>query len=251
MEQGSEAHSVSGHSLALTSGSLLTLAPGDTHDRRDPAGHGWVVGFSAEGIDPALADQPCNGATRLPLPGDPRWLAFVRHPHFHVRAGQVPAERRATWGRLMRDLARELTEQPVGYARAARAQLSLLLVDAARAAMPDDVQAFASPVDPVVSDVLDVIDRQYLEQLSLEDVARAVARSPSHLSRVIKELTGETVMHWIEQRRMMEARRLLLDTDLTVEAIAGRIGYRDPSYFRRRFRAAHAAPPQTWRQVNR
>ncbi|WP_328301771.1 helix-turn-helix domain-containing protein [Actinomycetospora sp. NBC_00405] len=38
---------------------------------------------------------------------------------------------------------------------------------------------------------------------------------------------------------MREARRLLTSDDLTVAAIAHRVGYRDPGYFVRRFRRHH------------
>jgi AraC family transcriptional regulator, transcriptional activator of pobA len=58
-------------------------------------------------------------------------------------------------------------------------------------------------------------------------------------------------MQWIEDRRMLEARRLLLATDDKVDGVAERVGYRDPSYFRRRFRRAHGVPPQAWRERTR
>ena len=51
------------------------------------------------------------------------------------------------------------------------------------------------------------------------------------------------------ERRLQEARRLLATTDLTVAAITGRVGYRDPGYVIRRFRAAHGLAPQEWRRA--
>jgi AraC-like DNA-binding protein len=55
------------------------------------------------------------------------------------------------------------------------------------------------------------------------------------------------VNEWIAERRMAEARRLLLETDLTVEAIAGRCGFADTGYFRRQFRRHHEMAPVQWR----
>jgi AraC-like DNA-binding protein len=64
-------------------------------------------------------------------------------------------------------------------------------------------------------------------------------------------VTGRSVRDLIEERRMQEARRLLLETDHTVDAIARTVGYRDPKYFQRRFRQRHDLPPQRWRELNR
>jgi AraC-like DNA-binding protein len=56
------------------------------------------------------------------------------------------------------------------------------------------------------------------------------------------------VQQWLTERRMQEARRLLTETDLTVAAIAHRVGYLDVSYFIRRFRAEHQITPALWRR---
>jgi AraC family transcriptional regulator, transcriptional activator of pobA len=51
-----------------------------------------------------------------------------------------------------------------------------------------------------------------------------VAQSSGHLATLMKDRTGRTVGEWITERRMREARRLLLDGDLTVGGIAARLG---------------------------
>jgi AraC-like DNA-binding protein len=56
------------------------------------------------------------------------------------------------------------------------------------------------------------------------------------------------VQRWITERRMAEARRLLRETDLPVEAIATRAGYRHPSFFIKHFRRDHAVTPASWRR---
>ncbi|PRC51770.1 AraC family transcriptional regulator, partial [Mycobacterium sp. ITM-2017-0098] len=59
--------------------------------------------------------------------------------------------------------------------------------------------------------------------------------------------TGRTVQEWIVERRMAEARSLLLGTDLAVQEVAARVGIADPGYFTRVFRHAHGDSPRTWR----
>jgi AraC family transcriptional regulator, transcriptional activator of pobA len=68
---------------------------------------------------------------------------------------------------------------------------------------------------------------------------------------VVGRRTGRTVQQWITERRLAEVRRLLAETDLTLQAVAGRVGYADVGYLIRRFRTAHGVPPQEWRRAGR
>lgn len=60
--------------------------------------------------------------------------------------------------------------------------------------------------------------------------------SESYLNEAIKKTTGFTVSYWIHQEVMMEAKRLLYYSQLTVKEIAHDLGYDDHSYFSRVFR---------------
>jgi AraC-like DNA-binding protein len=80
-------------------------------------------------------------------------------------------------------------------------------------------------------------------------VADAVAVTPAHLTTTVRRKSGRTVQQWLTERRMIEARRLLAESTLSVAAIAGRVGFTDPGYFTRVFRRDHGLSPQAWRQA--
>jgi AraC family transcriptional regulator, transcriptional activator of pobA len=63
--------------------------------------------------------------------------------------------------------------------------------------------------------------------------------------------TGRTVQQWTTEWRMAEARRALVETDLTVETIGARLGCRDPSYFIKNFKRTHALTPLEWSRADR
>jgi AraC-like DNA-binding protein len=71
--------------------------------------------------------------------------------------------------------------------------------------------------------------------------------TPGHLTTVVRRRTGRTVVEWISERRMAEARTLLAETDFSVGEIARRVGMADPGYFSRVFRRAHGNSPRSWR----
>jgi AraC-like DNA-binding protein len=98
--------------------------------------------------------------------------------------------------------------------------------------------------------VFKFIENNYTQAISLNDLSESLNLSSSYLSTSVRKMTGRTVSEWIRERRMAEARRLLLETDDDVVQIAEMIGYKEVTYFIRQFRQLHFKTPQVWRQVN-
>lgn len=79
------------------------------------------------------------------------------------------------------------------------------------------------------------------------DYAAAMAITPGHLNRICRAATGEGAARHIEAAVMTEANRLLAFTRLPVAEIGYRLGYDDPPYFSRRFRALRGETPSDYR----
>ena len=122
----------------------------------------------------------------------------------------------------------------------------LLLVGVSRLAA-DVVGDLRLNEEPLLAEVFAVIERRYPEPLSLRDVARAVNLSPGHLTTTVRRRTGRTVLEWITERRMVQARRLLAATTLPVGEIGRQVGYPDAGYFARSFGRVHGVSPARWR----
>lgn len=72
-----------------------------------------------------------------------------------------------------------------------------------------------------------------------------------YLTDLVRRETGRTVLNWILERRMAEARCLLLETARSVNQIAEAVGYLDTGYFIRLFRRSNGKTPQAWRLLHR
>jgi AraC family transcriptional activator of pobA len=125
----------------------------------------------------------------------------------------------------------------------------LLLVGVSRLAA-DVVGDLRLHGEPTLARVVESIEAHYRDRISLRDVACAVGLSAGHLTTLLGRKTGRTVQRWINERRLAEVRRLLVETAHTVEAIGAGVGSRDSSYFIRSFRHARAVTPLQWRRAD-
>ncbi|WP_144868866.1 response regulator transcription factor [Hyella patelloides] len=98
-----------------------------------------------------------------------------------------------------------------------------------------------------VERVFKFIEENYYKPLELKDVAQAVGYSPAYLTNLIRQKTERTVKQWIIERRMNEARELLLNTEQSITEIAEKTGYVDTGYFIRQFKRLHGTTPNQWR----
>lgn len=104
---------------------------------------------------------------------------------------------------------------------------------------------------PQLNQVFQFIEDNYHQPINLCDVAAAVGYSTAYLTNLVKRKTKLTVHNWIVERRMAEARFLLLKTDEPVNHIAAKVGYPDPGHFIRQFRHIYSMSPKVWRNTHR
>jgi AraC family transcriptional regulator, transcriptional activator of pobA len=233
----------------VSAGDAYVIAPGEIASAgHDPGGlakaEGWAVYFPPEGLGPYAPDA------LLAWRAHPLLFPFARGAASGAQRLTVPASERREWSELLAALEREVRERRDGYEEAAVARLTLLLVGASRLAA-DVVGDLRLMDEPLLAEVFGVIEARYHEPISLRDVAAAVNMSPAHLTTTVRRKTGRTVQEWIAERRMAQARRLLVATDLTVEEIAGKVGFADSAYFVRCFRRDHGTTPLRWRRAGR
>jgi len=85
------------------------------------------------------------------------------------------------------------------------------------------------------------------EPHDFDSMARRHGLSAATFRRYWNRYVHEPPAHYVMTLRMREARRLLVETDLTVAEIALRTGFEDPLYFSRSFRRLTGLPPSHYR----
>jgi AraC-like DNA-binding protein/mannose-6-phosphate isomerase-like protein (cupin superfamily) len=245
VERGGGTVTLGGQDVPLHDGDVHAIPPGqaigsatlkDLHHSR-----AWSVAFTPDAVPSLASVSP---------------LAWAHHPVLALFAlatppagasANVPDAERPRWSRWLTELQEELSDPGrLGAREAASAMLTRILIGAARLA-----PSAPAPPDPLVTRVFDEIEATYREPVSASDVARALGYTPGHLTTVVRERTGRTLLDWITERRMTEVRRMLRDTDLPLGVVAARTGLRDATYLVRRFKDRYGTTPDRWRRGER
>lgn len=87
-----------------------------------------------------------------------------------------------------------------------------------------------------IQNVLNYIDFNYVESLSLDMLSALADINPSYLSAQFKKEVGTTVVDYINQSRIEHAQKLLVTTSLPINKIAEMVGIMDENYFARLFK---------------
>ena len=94
--------------------------------------------------------------------------------------------------------------------------------------------------------------KQHLDEpLKLDALAALAGLSRSQYAALFKEQTSYTPMDYFTRLRIHRACQWLDTSDLSVKAVAAKLGYEDPLYFSRVFRTVNAVSPLQYRQMRK
>ena len=105
--------------------------------------------------------------------------------------------------------------------------------------------------DPVLAPALGELHRAPERKWTVADLAAASNVSRSLLDERFRQVLGRSPIRYLTDWRMHVAKDLLATTDLSVHAVARRVGYDAEEAFSRAFKRAHGLAPTQWRAARR
>lgn len=100
----------------------------------------------------------------------------------------------------------------------------------------------------IIHKAVDYLKNNYRKKITLEDVAKAVYLSPSHLGTIFKQELGCTFLEFLTRVRIEEAKTLLRDPSYNVIQAAYSLGFKDPGYFTKVFKRSEGITPSQYRE---
>nr|WP_201784677.1 AraC family transcriptional regulator [Nonomuraea pusilla] len=233
VSSGTGAHEADFHSYRLEEGSAVWIRPGMVHRWSD--------------ID------ACDGPLVLFLPG------FL--PGFTAPEAAAPACWHLDRQRLSLALlaAEHLDREHDAAVRTPRlaspALLSHLLAALILRALPDPPASAATTGSggrqtEVFRAYRAAVEEHFTDWHHVADYARHLGYDVRTLTRATRAATGTGAKTFLDQRILLEAKRLLAHTDLPVGGCARRLGFGDVGNFTTFFRRQADTPPATWRTTH-
>ena len=95
---------------------------------------------------------------------------------------------------------------------------------------------------------LNYIDKNYMYDISLDELANASGYSKFHFSRLFRKFSGTSLSDYLNRRRIREAALLLEKTDMTVTDAAMKSGFSSITTFNRVFKSIQGCTPSEFKK---
>lgn len=233
VSQGQGTHTVDLVTYELQPGSVFFLAPGQVHSwQLTPDTEGTVVFF-----EPGFYQFRYPERDLLALP-------FFDSAHRPVLYLPPANELAPLFGHLLREYQTPAANQ----AEVMRAYLALVLELAARHYPAAPASTEAGLAQRQIRQFGALLNQHYRTKRGVRDYADLLHLTANHLNALCRRVLGQTASALIHARVVLEARRLLAHSALSVAQVAAELGFDDPSYFGRYFRKYVGQSPEAFRQ---
>lgn len=158
------------------------------------------------------------------------------------------SKQQAELTQVLDQLATEVRNASSGWYAAARSYAALTAVQLDRLQATCSVSVgIVGTSQRIVEGYTALIEERLTQGLTVADFAQKLGITPTHLTRVCREVTGKTASNLLHERVIAEARRMLEDTEIPIRQIAHDLGFGSAAYFTRAFGQRTGVTPSTAR----
>lgn len=152
---------------------------------------------------------------------------------------------------LFRSIEKERGSMAPSYGLTLRSLATLLITKIVRmhslvAKLPSEA---TSQKQILLRNFQSLINAKFKDRLSVADYARELSITPTHLNRICKAIINISASELIHERSVLEAKRLLIYTSITIAEISYELGFCDPSHFSKFFHNKSTQKPSDFRKT--
>ncbi|KOR90495.1 AraC family transcriptional regulator [Paenibacillus solani] len=151
---------------------------------------------------------------------------------------------------MMERIVEDFTLRPAGYELACKGLMLDVLVQLFRTHSSQSLME-TSPHNARLIELMTQIEQAPAKDWSNRVIAEQLMLSADHTAKLFKRFAGMPPSEFVQSVRHREARRLLRESDISIEAVGERVGYPDIHYFSRIFRRLEGITATDYRKLSR
>lgn len=237
--QGSGRHSIDFQHFTAAPHQVYYMAPGQMHTWDfDGSVDGYLINFN-ESFFTSVCHNP-NFVRDFPL------FSTIRGRPVNVLDMGCCAEVEQVFAQMLEEYERGSDFKM----DLLRGMLTIILVKLSRAA-PMVASGSASKHNLLLMRQFEqLIEANFREKRLPKEYAEMLFITPNHLNALANEITGQSAGVLIRNRVLLEAKRLLVNSDLMISQIADALNFDDNAYFTRFFKKYLEMPPEVFRETS-
>jgi AraC family transcriptional regulator, transcriptional activator of pobA len=235
--RGSGHHIIDSIQYEVKPNTLFFMAPGQIHDfvlSEDATG--FTINFSAEFF--AFRMHSRQSLTDIPI-----------FDFDNLNSALYVDEMQAESLRIVLDLIiEEYNKEAAGFEDVIWSYLRIFLIKVSRIAVPESGNDLSTRSQLLARRFKSALEKNFITINEANDYARLLKVTERALNEATRQALGSTAAQLIRERVMLEAKRLLLHSDISIAEIAERLGFDDPAYFSRCFKKHTSRSPIAFRR---
>jgi len=240
IETGISSEYINDREFKVKKGDLLFINYGKSHSFTAPEGSVFYNILLTPGFISDELTNSENAIDLLSLSCFNEFSNFIEEPIITFSADEI-----IFIERILSEMFREYMEKKPGYEQLLKSCITILLIHIFRKM---DLSNIIGSQNKIPNEILDYLDSNYNEKITINTLAKRCFYNPSYFSRIFSETYGITVTEYITQKRFEKACELLKNTNLSVEEIAVLSGFRNTSAIFSRFKNEMGITPGEYRR---
>lgn len=247
--EGEMTHYINGKKYHCRKGSFLYINRGETHSF---VSKGKASYINLLVLPEAFKDSSEKGCTSIK-----DIFELYNLSEFHFQWDVLPSYQQFEGVKLVEVenifhyMLNEFNTRNIGYGIVLRNCLFNILIELARKICGESESEKAYYGSVKFYEVKQYVDQNYLERISLNELAQKFFCSTAYLSRLFKKYTGKPFVQYVQCKRIEKAIEYLLTTTRSVEEIAFAVGYIDKHQFFTLFKKYTNKTPKKFRDDNK
>ncbi len=235
--KGSGTHSIDFETFDVQPGQIYFMIPGQVHTWNfEGETDGYIINFSEQLMYSFLKEGQY----------------LEQFPFFSGAAKDGVIQLKKNKNIIEKQLQQIITETETNAAMSTemiRVHLLSLFIQVLRDSVPNAVKPYAAPNQLLLRNFRKLVEQHY-QQLKLpKDYAAMLYITPNHLNALCNDMAGRSAGEIIRDRVLLEAKRLLVCSGMSVSEIAWQLSFKDNSYFTKFFKKYTSVTPEHFRET--